>query len=423
MQPHLSTQLARYLPEQTDFLIGLSGGVDSVVLLDLFRQLPQIKLRAVHVHHGLSPNAESWALFCEQLCKRWDIPFFLQKVQVETTGSVEANARAARYQAVSEIIQPNEVFVTAHHLDDQAETFLLALKRGSGIKGLSAMPVLGEQAGFQVFRPLLSIEKSALITYAEQHKLAWIHDESNADNRFERNFLRNVILPALNQRFPKFSQQAARSARHCAEQQALVEELLGEELARRTDHENRLDITGFEAFSLLKQRQLVRLWLAQNGVPMPSQAQLQAVISELIFAKSDKNPQLTLGEKVIRRYQEKLLLTPLVISIDNFSAELPPSKNEVFVLSLPNELGTLTRTENSLIYCVANRTQQWGIPQALQTETLRLSLHHSGKVAVYGKPQREEMKKLYQQHGVPVWERDRTPLIFFENQLVLLLKM
>lgn len=423
MQKILTEQRGQHLPKQTDFLLGLSGGVDSVVLLHLFSQQPELNVRAVHIHHGLSPNADSWALFCEQLCKRWDIPFFLQKVQVETTGSVEANARAARYQTVGELIQPNEVFVTAHHLDDQAETFLLALKRGSGIKGLSAMPVLGEQAGFQIFRPLLSVEKNALITYAEQHKLTWVHDESNADNRFERNFLRNVILPVLNQRFPQFSQQVARSARHCAEQQALVEELLGEELARRTDHENWLDITGIEAFSLLKQRQLVRLWLAQNSVPMPSQAQLQAVISELILAKADRNPQLTLGEKVIRRYQEKLLITPLVIPIEDFSAELPSFKDEVFVLSLPNELGTLTRTENSLIYCVANRTQQWEIPQALQTETLRLTLRHSGKVAVYGKPQREEMKKLYQKHSVPVWERDRTPLIFFQNQLVFLLKM
>lgn len=423
MQQHLSTQLARYLPEKTDFLIGLSGGVDSVVLLDLFRQVSQLKLRAVHIHHGLSPNADSWALFCEQLCKRWDIPFFLQKVQVETTGSVEANARAARYQAVSELIQPNEVFVTAHHLDDQAETFLLALKRGSGIKGLAAMPTLGEQAGFQIFRPLLSVEKNALMTYAEQNKLAWIHDESNADNRFERNFLRNEILPALNQRFPQFSRMVARSASLCAEQQALIEELLGEELARRTAAAQRLDIQGFEQFSLLKQQQLVRLWFAKNGVSMPSQAQLQAVISELIFAKADRNPQLILGENVVRRYQEKLLITPLVGPIDNLSADLPPIKNEAFVLGLPSELGTLTRTENSLIYCVANRTQRWAIPSTLQTETLRLTLRHSGKVAIYGKPQREEMKKLYQQYNVPVWERDRTPLIFFQDQLLFILEM
>lgn len=423
MRHLIAEQLQLHLPEQTDFLIGLSGGVDSVVLLDLFRQLPQIKLRAVHVYHGLSPNAENWALFCEQLCKRWDIPFFLQKVQVETTGSVEANARAARYQAVSEIIQPNEVFVTAHHLDDQAETFLLALKRGSGIKGLSAMPVLGEQAGFQVFRPLLSIEKSALITYAEQNKLAWIHDESNADNRFERNFLRNAILPVLNQRFPQFNRMVARSASLCAEQQALIEELLGEELARRTDSAHCLDIRGFEQFSALKQQQLVRLWLAKCALQMPSQAQLQAVISEVIFAKAGQNPEVVLGEKIVRRFQEKLVITQPLPAINDFVAELPAVEQGEFSLELPSGLGRIVRTKSEIIYHTGSGRLTHQIPLPLTQAPLTLKLRQGGKVSVYGKPLCEEMKKLYQQHHVPVWERDRTPLIFFQNQLVFLLKM
>ncbi|MWR52261.1 tRNA lysidine(34) synthetase TilS, partial [Escherichia coli] len=135
------------------------------VLLHLLAEL-QLNLRAVHIHHGLSPNADSWAAFCEQVCKRLKIPFILQKVTVDRSEGIEAGARTARYQAIGEIIQPNEVLVTAHHLDDQAETFLLALKRGSGIKGLSAMQAVGFWQNFTIFRPLLNVSRAQIEQYA-----------------------------------------------------------------------------------------------------------------------------------------------------------------------------------------------------------------------------------------------------------------
>lgn len=414
MLPALSAQLQQHLPRQRAFLLGLSGGVDSVVLLHLFAQLPTLKLRAVHIHHGLSPNADHWADFCRQLCEHYAISLSVQKVTISGTQGLEADARQARYEAVGQVILPDEVFVTAHHLDDQAETFLLALKRGSGVKGLSAMQALGTQQNFTVFRPLLNQPKKAIIAYAEQQHLSWINDESNRDNRFERNFLRNQILPPLNQRFPHFNRMVARAAAHCAEQQALLEELLNDELQQRAGAPQTLDIRGFEAFSALKQRQLLRLWLAANGVPMPSQKQLQAVISELIFAQADRQPEIALGEIRLRRYRHTLFMVAAHPEITPQSWEIAPETGEYHYPTL----GSVHRTETTLIGNIGEKSHRLLLPEALRNEPLSLKIGVSGKVAQYAKPHRETMKKIWQQHAVPPWERAHTALIFWQEQLV-----
>lgn len=418
MQALIRQQLAQHLPAQRDFLIGLSGGVDSVVLLHLLIQLPELNLRAVHIHHGLSPNADHWLAFCQALCQNYKVPFVSQRVALQSTANVEANARTLRYQAISQIIRPTEVLITAHHLDDQVETFFLALKRGSGVKGLGAMQAVGKLQNFTLFRPLLGIEKADIIAYAEREQLNWIVDESNSDNRFERNFLRNRILPECRERWPQFSQMVARSAQHCADQQALIEELLSEELSRRLGAKQQLNISGFEAFSDLKQRQLIRLWLAHCGVPMPTSAQLQAVIAELIFAKADSTPEVVLGEKCVRRFRQTLFLLEKSVPIPQ------PEK-----LHIPAELGkwqlsstfSLERTAQGLICNIAEQIHRLCLPSELCDQPLTLTFGHQGKVQEYGKAHREEMKKIWQRLGVPTWERQTTPLLFWQEQLLAVL--
>lgn len=417
----LSTQLRQHFPLQHDFLIGLSGGVDSVVLLHLFAQCPNLNLRAVHIHHGLSPNADYWADFCSNLCRQLQIPFELRKVKVAGNQGLEANARMARYQAISQTILPDEVFVTAHHLDDQAETFFLALKRGSGLQGLSAMQAVGNWQNFAIFRPLLNVSKAEILHYAESQNLAWITDESNVDNRFDRNFLRNQILPELNQRFAQFSQMVARSAQHCAEQQALIKELLNAELNQRIGEQNQFDIRDFEQFSALKQQQLIRLWLERNNVAMPSQAQLQAVISELIFAKADRNPEVKLGDKVVRRYQKAIFITKQMEKAEPISIEIPePSSGEQIGSPLQNI--TFARSSTELICTISGKMHRLPLPPELQHQPLTIQFGVTGKVKQYGKPQREGMKKIWKTHNVPVWERENIPLVFWQDWLVAVLK-
>ncbi|MEG9544585.1 tRNA lysidine(34) synthetase TilS [Mannheimia sp. HC-2023] len=407
----------KHLPHQTNFLIGLSGGVDSVVLLHLFAHT-NFNIRAIYIHHGLSPNADSWAEFCEQYCKLLNIPFILQKVTVDSTNGVENGAREARYQAIQQHLKSNEILATAHHLDDQAETFLLALKRGSGIKGLSAMQAVTFLQNFTVFRPLLTFSKAELLAYAKAHQLQWIEDESNANNRYDRNFLRNKILPLLNQRWQQFSEMVARSAQHCAEQQELIQELLNDELTKSIGEKNQLSIAHFEHFSLLKQQQLIRLWLEKYGVMMPNQVQLQAVISELIFANADKNPQVKIGKKLIRRYQQAIYITDELPEIPAFEIKLGAETE----LDLPHQLGKMTRHQQEIICKKQGKTDRLLLPEALAQEEISLRIGQQGKVKCYGKPHREEMKKIWQQHNVPVWERNHTLLVFWQDEFVACIK-
>lgn len=415
----LTQQRENYFPAHTDFLIGLSGGVDSVVLLHLFSQQPDLNIRAIHIHHGLSPNANHWATFCQDYCQKLAIPLITRQIKVIGKQGLEANARQARYQAISELIRPNEIFVTAHHLDDQAETFFLALKRGSGVQGLSAMQAVGYWQKMTIFRPLLTISKNDLLDYATQHGLSWVNDESNNDDRFDRNFLRNRVLPELNQRFAQFNQMVARSAQHCADQQRLIEELLNDELNARLGAQQQLNIHGFVQFSSLKQQQLIRLWLAKNHLPMPSQAQLQALINELIFANADKQPQIKLGEKCIRRYRQEIFILPEAECLTE-TIVYPITLEQGQQITLPQH--SLHRSATELLFCKkSGETQRLQLPLELQNEPLSIQFNVRGRVKEYGKDHREEMKKIWQKYAVPQWERAQTPLIFWQDQLLAVL--
>ncbi|OOH88891.1 tRNA lysidine(34) synthetase TilS [Pasteurellaceae bacterium 15-036681] len=428
MYQKFQQQLSLHFPTQSHFLIGLSGGIDSVVLLHLFKQAQtqfNLNLRAIHIHHGLSPNADNWVDFCEQLCRQWDIPLIIKKVKVEGKQGIEAEARSARYQAIQQQIQSNEILATAHHLDDQAETFLLALKRGSGIKGLGAMQAVSFAHKLAIFRPLLAISKAEITAYAEQHNLQWINDESNECNDYDRNFLRNEVLPLLNQRWAQFNQMVTRSSQHCAEQQQLIEELLADELEKRIDlTQQSLMIDNFSDFSKAKQQQLIRLWLEKCEVVMPSIQQLEQIIENLIFAETDKNPQVKLGDKIIRRYQNRIFITRKFADTKLFSQEIPPFEKGGLggiLISLPDNIGTIQRTENALICNLSGKSYRLPLPQKLSDKSLTIKLHHSGKVAIYGKTMREDIKKIWQKNSVPVWLRTRTPLVFFEDKLVFLI--
>ena len=202
------------VPEGSSIALGLSGGADSVVLLHLLRQLAvryAWRLSAVHVHHGISPQADAWAAFCADLCVRENIPLQIERVNIAPLRhlGIEAAARTLRHAALAR--QQVDFIALAHHQDDQVETLLLQLLRGAGVRGVSAMPVFKRRDGASaIVRPLLDIARSTLLAYAQQHALQWVEDESNADDAYPRNFLRHRVLPLLQQRFPAYQ-----SGRQC----------------------------------------------------------------------------------------------------------------------------------------------------------------------------------------------------------------
>lgn len=312
LSTHFSTLMAREQPEK--LVVGLSGGLDSVVLLHSLMQLSRSgelavpPIEAVYVNHGLSAHADDWQQFCAGLCKALDVSFTAIAVEVTPRAreSLEACARDRRYAALCEHAKvAKSVIVTAHHQNDQLETLLLQLKRGAGPKGLSGIPAFSVMYSVPVSRPLLPLSRAQILAYAEQNGLRWIEDESNSDESFDRNFLRHSVLPSLLGRWPSFGQTASRSAGLCAEQQGLLDEVCDERLERLCGKPGRISVSGLNAASPAWQRALLRRWLELNKVAMPGTRQLTQ-IQQMLAARPDAQPHIVLGNTQLRRYQDTL---------------------------------------------------------------------------------------------------------------------
>ena len=231
------------LSQQPSFLIGLSGGMDSVVLLYGMCKvaegsLNQAAIRAVHVNHGLQAEADQWQSFCEGLCDDLDVPLHVEKVEIKSDNSsdpsIENLARKARYGVFESQLQDGEVLILAHHLDDQLETLLFRLNRGAGLKGRSAIPQKRDFAKGEIYRPLLEVGREELQRFAEEHNLEWIKDQSNQDTTFDRNFLRKEILPAIESRWPNYRSSWSKSLQLIAEANDMLQKLAAIDCYRAT---------------------------------------------------------------------------------------------------------------------------------------------------------------------------------------------
>ena len=403
--PHL----ASLLQPDARCALAFSGGLDSTVLLHQLvcwqRQQPQLRVRALHVHHGLSPNADSWAVHCQQICQQWQIPCDVLHVQVDGRASgIEAAAREARYQVLFEQLQPGEHLLTAQHLDDQCETLLLALKRGSGPAGLAAMPLQREIGDNLHLRPLLNISRQTLENYAAQHALSWIEDESNADSRYDRNFLRQQVLPQLIQRWPHFSVTASRSAALCGEQEQLLDELLAEQLIQLVDSQGALTFPPLLAMSEARRHALLRRWIAQQGGAMPARAALQRIIAEVMHSREDANPCLRFGTFELRRYRQRLFWLSPQPSLSQHSLTW---HDRTQPLLLPDGLGRLQANHHDA---------ELRLPE--QDEQINIRFQAHGYYHLLGRAGGREMKKLWQELGVAPWQRERIPLIYYNQTLI-----
>jgi tRNA(Ile)-lysidine synthase len=337
---------------KTPLVIAYSGGVDSQVLLHALAKLKHEEkilntITVCHVNHGLSENAGSWQNFAEQACKNLTLPFIACQVNVQKQAqqSLEALARKARYQALQSVYNYQSLVITGHHRDDQAETFLLALKRGSGLKGLSAMSVEAKHGEDIFVRPLLNISRAEITLYAETHQLDWVEDESNSDTRFDRNFIRQKIMPLLNERWPSITQTISRSSSHCLEGQLLLDELAEQDLVNCQLSESCLSISNLSKLSIARFNNLIRFFLAQHYYLMPSTEQLSQVYQQLL-ANEDKNPTVKVANNYLRRYKNGLYLTADFIDLSGWKETISCLDTQGGILTniieLPDALGTLT---------------------------------------------------------------------------------
>ncbi|MDP1535549.1 MAG: tRNA lysidine(34) synthetase TilS [Burkholderiales bacterium] len=401
--------LRRHVPHQARIAVGLSGGIDSVVLLHLLvRQLrvsPQ-RMLAVHVNHQISAHATDWARFCRDLCRKFGVKLRVVKVEVARGNSTEAAARAARQAVFADC--GADVVVLAHNRDDQAETLLLQLLRGAGPRGLAAMPALKAGAGSMpaVLRPLLEMPRKTIAAYAQRHRLQWVEDESNQDRGYLRNFLRHDVLPLLEQKLPGAGATLARGARHQAEASDLLDTLAAQDLGPGREGRH-LSLALLKTLASHRARNVLRYFLRCNNLLMPEADRLDELLRQALTARSDARVCVDMGGAELRRFQNELhIVRPLPRLVKSF-AQAWSGRG---VLKLP-QLGGSLHLEKS---------KGEGIAAAvLRSAPLLVRIRQGGEVLrpVPGGRSRT-VRNLLQEAVLPPWKRERLPFLYVGGELV-----
>jgi len=401
--------------------VAYSGGLDSSVLLYLMRDYlagADGRLFAFHIHHGISPNASAWLAHCAQEAARFGVSFDARRVELRNRGKVgvEEAARLSRYAALGELCRAHDVplLLTAHHQDDQAETVLLQLLRGSGVAGLSGMDVVNTAPGLLgdaellIGRPLLSASRLELEQFASARQIGYVDDESNADTRFARNALRHHVMPALKQYFPGFQERLARSAQHAQSAQAMLNELAARDFEQCADGEG-LDLGRLRTLSRERIDNLLRYWFHRHGLRMPSTAWLEELRAQLQHTESDTQMCVTHPDGRVRRFRDRLMLLP------NPAADTSCVASEPFVWNGESSLH-FAAFAGSLHFEEAQEgvSMQW-----LRRQSLSIRRRQGGeRVKLAPDRPSRSLKQHYQSLDIPVWERERLPLIFAGENLL-----
>lgn len=393
------------------FVVAFSGGCDSTVLLDLCRRVvPRMAggaLRAVHVDHRIHPDSHRWARHCVAVAAELGVACEVLALADATAGpgGPEAAARAARYGALEDNLAAGEVLLTAHHLDDQLETVLLQLLRGAGVAGLAAMPAVTAFGAGWLLRPLLAWRRAQLGAYARRRSLMWLDDPANAEDRYDRSYLRRHVLPPLLARWPVAAASAARSARHCAAAAGLVDEVADADAAAADAGAGRLSVAGLRALSAPRRAGVLRHWLRAHALPAPTERQLLEALQALLDAPGDAAPLAAWPGVEVRRYRGRLYaMAPLP---EPPALRWPLGRSQR--LALPARLGV-----------VALREAAGGLGvERLAALPLSVRLRRGGeRLRPRAGGPRRELKTLLQEAEVVPWMRGRLPLLYAGDSLV-----
>ncbi|MDB5808697.1 MAG: tilS [Betaproteobacteria bacterium] len=412
--------LGRHVRRGDRLVAGLSGGIDSVVMLDLLHRVAKthrFELAALHVNHQINPRADRWASFCRAYCRRLGVALTVVKVRVPREASFEGAARAARYAAFAAL--PANFVAVAHNLDDQAETVLMQLLRGAGVKGASAMPVLrrmdqglkiepglpdsrSSMRNPSVLRPLLEVTRAEIEAYAAARKLTWVDDDSNADISFDRNFVRHRLLPVIAERYPAYRQTLSRASRHFAEAAQLLDELARGDMQIVSG----LKISLLAALPIARAKNALRYFLALQGVRMPNEARLAECIRQL-QKPGGANTVIDLDGHQLRAFKGDLRVVrhspqPAAGSSWSWCGESR--------LVVP-ELGAAL---------VMKKSRGSGISLAkLQLAPVTVRLREGGeRFRPDARRPRRSLKNLLQEARLPPWLRSRLPLLYCGETLV-----
>ena len=394
------------LPHPFKYWVGFSGGADSTALLQVLhecRDQLHAPLHAIHFHHGLQPGAEDWQEHCRNFCAERDIPFISIRLEVTPGGktSLEEEARNARYRAVAELLGEQEMYLTAHHAEDQAETLFLNLMRGSGIEGLAGIPALRNLDHGWVGRPLLDSHRQDLVTFLEQRNIEWLEDPSNQDTSFDRNYLRQELFPLLEKRWPGVSRRLTRTARNArisAGAMSMFIETQSGELLRdrmRMPVRNLLDL-GTEMQTLI-----LRQWLRRHEIPVLPESRLRDFLSQLAIAQPESPAEVQWADWMIKHYQHDLWMHRR----NPFLACPTREWQNGMELDLGPESGYLRLAGNPV-----SIPDGWTVSARKAGDRIR---------TVEGGPSRK-LKYYFQTSAVPPWLRQGIPVLCWDGEPVAL---
>jgi tRNA(Ile)-lysidine synthase len=405
----LST-LADLAGRPSRLVIGFSGGLDSTVLLHALAQArddSDASVLAVYVDHGLHDDSAQWGEHCQAFAEQLDVDFCALAVRIDTDSGqgVEAAARVARYDALRTVVRGGDWLLSAHHKDDQAETLMLNLLRGSGPSGLAGIGEVQPFSDGWLVRPLLSFSRSELEAYADAHDLAWIDDPSNEDRAFDRNYLRHEVFPHLEQRWPDASSRLRQSALLAGEAASLLDQLADADLQSLGQRPDRLSLSGLRALSSARQRNVLRYVVRELGLPAPPSKQLMSIVTDLLPARDDAQPIVQWHGVEIRRYRDFVYVLPGKPG-ESTPAAMPMTKESLVLGQGMGKLHLETGADS-------------GLADAVVAAGLEVRFRQGGEeIKAIGQKHTKKLKKLLQDEGVVPWMRERLPLLYSGGDLV-----
>ncbi len=367
-----------------------------------------LPVRAIHIHHGLQAEADSWDRHCAEVCSKLDIAYTCIHIDAnpESGESPEDAARKARYQALENELRSDEVLLTAHHQDDQAETLLLQLMRGAGPAGLASMPMIKPFGrGFHL-RPLLGFSRRLLTQYAEEHRLIWVDDPSNADTSLDRNYIRKQVIPVLLHNWPNANEALSQAAALQQDTLEIIDAMAATDLAAvSTQQRNSLSISELRRLPVARQYNVLRYWISAAGYDKPRKNILQEVVTSVLPAAEDAAPLVLWGNTELRRYQDVLYILQALNSHEIHHVYAWDGEQPLFIESLNLEL------------CL-EQTAGKGLHQDVVARGMTVRFRQGGEqLRPHGRQHTHSLKKLMQEAGIPPWQRNRIPLIYIGHQL------
>ena len=402
--------------------VGYSGGLDSHVLLHVIIELiGKKRITAVHVNHQLSSNSDIWQKHCEDRCLEIGVDIICKTVSIKNRGTgIEDAARNARYSVFEKLLKKNDLLILAHHADDQIETMLFRLFRGSGIKGMSGMPISRLLGNGELFRPLLPFFRRDLESYALANQINWIEDDSNLDIAFDRNFIRHKLIPTINERWPNSSFKLNRSANIFAESDFLINILAQKDFKIVKEVSERvgwsISIDKLNGFEIIRQKNILRYWFNLHNLTLPSYAVLDNALNQMIGSKIDAEPIVSWGDLQLRRFNKKLYLLPLNFEDPNYSVKKKKGRELLEKNSIKWDGSSHLILPDSSSLCV--KLKMKGGLRIDVKKNLEIRFRSGGeRCKPQGRSGSNTLKKLFQEYSLEPWLRNNIPLIYIDNRL------